>query len=133
MRVSINSFLATFIFIVMLLRGIAACVSKNEGYFFLRKHVIIKLINKFNKYNWPTEEQLKDFYIKATVYFSILPFYLPLAVFSSKNSHSLWCLLLLFVPQFAISGIEIRKMMIERKNRKIKEAIFAKEKEEQAI
>ena len=32
MRVSINSFLATFIFIVMLLRGISACVSKNEGY-----------------------------------------------------------------------------------------------------
>ena len=126
-RLSINSFIATFIFIVMLLRGIFACANKNDDYFFLKKYVH----NKFNKYNLPTEEQLKDFYIKAIIYFSILPFYLPLAVFSSKELHSLWCLLLLFISQIGIISIDIRKMMIGRKEQKIKEAILEKEKEEQ--
>ena len=127
MRVSINSFLATFIFIVLLLRGIFAYSGKNDQYLLLQKYVS----GRFNKYSWPTREQLKDFYIKATIYFAVLPFYLPLAVFSSKNSHSLWCLLLLFVPQFAIVGIEIRKMILEKKERKTEATLLEKEREEQ--
>ena len=126
-RLSINSFLATFIFIVMLLRGIFAYSGKNDRYLLLRKYVS----SKFNKYSWPTREQLKDFYIKATIYFAVLPFYLPIAVFSSKNSHSLWCLLLLLVSQFAIVGIEIRKMMLAKKERKTKATLLEKEREEQ--
>ena len=124
---SLNSLFATFIFIVMLLRGIAACVSKNDQYLLLGKYDI----KKFNKYSWPTREQLKDFYIKATIYFAVLPFYLPLAVFSSKNSHILWCLLLLLVHHFAIVGIEIRKMMLKKKERKAKATLLEKEREEQ--
>ncbi len=126
-RLSPNSLFATFIFIVMLLRGILAYSGKNDQYLVLRKYVS----NKFYKYNRPTREELKDFYIKATVYFAVLPFYLPLAVFSSKNEHTLWCLFLLFVSHFAIIGIEIRKMMIEIKETKNKETILQKEKEEQ--
>ncbi|MBE6641705.1 MAG: hypothetical protein E7619_08965 [Ruminococcaceae bacterium] len=126
-RSSINSFVATFMLIVMLLRGVFAYSGKNDKYLFLRRYSG----RKFNKYNWPTGEQLKDFYIKATVYFAFLPFYLPLAAFSSKNAHCLWCLVLLFVPQFVIIGIEIRKMMIAIKESKIKDNILEKEKEEQ--
>ena len=124
---SINSLVATILFIILCIRGILACIEKNDDLLLLSKHYV----SKFYRYNRPTKQQLEDFYIKATIYFAVLPFYLPLAVFSSKNSHSLWCLLLLFVPQFAIVGIEIRKMMIERKERKIKEALLEKEKEEQ--
>ena len=69
--------------------------------------------------------------MKATIYFAILPFYLPLAVFSSDESHFLWSLLLLFIHVFAILGIDIRKMIIEIKERKAKEAILEKEKKEQ--
>ena len=126
-RLSINTLVATLIFIVLLLRGIFAYSGKNDQYLLLQKYVS----SRFNKYSWPTREQLKDFYIKATIYFAVLPFYLPLAVFSSKNSHSLWCLLLLFVPQFAIVGIEIRKMMLEKKERKTKATLLEKEREEQ--
>lgn len=126
-RLSINSLVATLMFIILLIRGILACFEKNDQLLFLSKHYV----SKFYKYNRPTQQQLKDFYIKATIYFAILPFYLPIAVFSFKNIHTSWCLLLLFIPQFAIVGIEIRKMMIERKERKIKEAILEKEKEEQ--
>ncbi len=126
-RLSVNSLVATVLFIILCLRGIFACIEKNDQLFLLSK----RYVGKFYKYNRPTQQQLKNFYIKATIYFAVLPFYLPLAVFSSKNVHSLWCLLLLFVPQFAIVGIEIRKMMIERKERKKEEAILEKEKEEQ--
>ena len=126
-RLSSNTLFATLIFIVLLLRGIFAYSGKNDQYLLLRKYVI----SRFNKYSWPTREQLKDFYIKATIYFAVLPFYLPLAVFSSKNSHGLWCLLLLLVPQFAIVGIEIRKMMLEKKERKAKATLLEKEREEQ--
>ena len=37
----------------------------------------------------------------------------------------------MFVHIFAIAGVDIRKMMLERKERKAKEAVFEKEKREQ--
>ena len=37
----------------------------------------------------------------------------------------------MFIHVFAIAGIDIRKMMIERKERKTKAALLEKEKEEQ--
>ena len=126
-RLSINTLVATLIFIVLLIQGIVAYSQKDEKRFFASKYYT----GRFYRYNRPTQQQLKDFYIKATIYFAVLPFYLPLAVFSSKNSHSLWCLLLLFVPQFAIIGIEIRKMMLEKKERKTKATLLEKEREEQ--
>ena len=124
---SINSLFATVVFILLLIQGIVAYSQKDEKRFFASKYYT----GRFYRYNRPTQQQLKDFYIKATIYFAVLPFYLPLAVFSSKNSHSLWCLLLLLVSQFAIVGIEIRKMMLERKERKTKATLLEKEREEQ--
>ena len=111
----------------MLIRGICAYAGKNDGYLVLKKYVW----EKFNKYHWATREELTDFYIKATVYFAVLPFYLPLAVFSSKNEHSLWCCFLLAVPHCVIFGIEFRKRVAIRKEAKIQEAILEQEKEEQ--
>lgn len=126
-RLSTNSLIAMLIFVVLFIRGIFAYTSKNDQYLLLKRHVS----NKFNKYNWPSQQQLKDFYIEATLYFAILPFYLPLAAFSSQNVHTLWCLLLLFISQFALVGIEIRKILLERKERKIKDTILEKEKTDQ--
>ena len=124
---SINSLFATVVFILLLIQGIVAYSQKDERRFFASKYYI----GRFYRYNRPTQQQLKDFYIKATIYFAILPFYLPLAVFSSKDVHSLWSLLLLFIHIFAIAGVDIRKMMIEKKEQKTKEALLEKEKEEQ--
>ena len=124
---SINSLCAIFIFIILFIQGIVAYSKKDDKLLFAGKHYT----GRFYRYNRPTQQQLKDFYIKATIYFALLPFYLPLAVFSSKDVHSLWSLLLLFIHVFAIVGIDIRKMMIERKERKTKEALLEKEKEEQ--
>ena len=59
-RLSINTLVATLIFIVLLIRGIFAYSSKNDQYLLLQKYVR----SGFNKYSWPTREQLKDFYIK---------------------------------------------------------------------
>lgn len=126
-RLSINSFGATLIFILLFIQGIVAYSRKDDRLLFVGKHYT----GRFYRYNQPTQQQLKDFYIQATIYFAILPFYLPLAVFSSKDVHSLWSLLLLFIHIFAIAGVDIRKAMIERKERKIKEALLEKEKEEQ--
>ncbi len=120
-------FAAPLIFIFLLIRGIMACAEKNDRLLLLNKHYV----SKFYRYNRPTEQQLKDFYLKATIYFAVLPFYLPVALFSSKNTDSLWCLLLLFIPQFAIVGIEFAKMMLERKEMKLKEELWEKEKQEQ--
>ena len=126
-RLSVNSFLATLFFIAMSIRGILACTTKDVRFLLLSRRYIINLC----KYNRPTQNQLNDFYIKATLYFAFLPFYLPLAVFSSKNIHTLWCLFLLLAPQIAMVCIEIQKMMVERKERKFKEDLLQKEKEEQ--
>ena len=127
MKLSANTLLASSTFIVLLIRGILACIEKNDELLLLKKHYT----NKFFRYNRPTNRQLNDFYIKATIYFAILPFYLPLAAFSSKSVHCLWTVLLLFGTQFVIIGIDIRKMMLQMKERKIKDDIFQKEKEEQ--
>lgn len=124
---SINSLFTAVVFILLLIQGIVAYSQKDEMRFFASRFYT----GRFYGYNRPTQQQLKDFYIKATVFFAILPFYLPLAVFSSKDIHSLWSILLLFIHIFAIAGIDIRKMMIERKERKTKEELLKKEKEEQ--
>ena len=124
---SVNTFVATSIFVLLLIQGIIAYSKKDDQLLFGSKYYT----GRFYRYNRPTQQQLKDFYIKAIIYFAILPFYLPLAVFSSKDVHSLWSLLLLFIHIFAIAGVDIRKAMIERKERKIKEALLEKEKEEQ--
>ena len=126
-RLSINTLVATLIFIVLFIQGMVAYSKKDDQLFFASKNYT----GRFYRYNRPTQQQVKDFYIKATIYFALLPFYLPLAVFSSKDVHSLWSLLLLFVHGFAIAGIDIKKMMVERKEQKAKEAILEKEKEEQ--
>ena len=126
-NLSSNSLFAAFVFIFMLLRGIFAYSVKDDQYFFLRKHIK----RKFNKYNWPTKEQLKEFYIKATIYFSLLPFYLPIAAFSSKTEHGLWCVLLLFISQVGMIGVEIRKIKVEKTMLDQEEAKLKKEKEEQ--
>ena len=115
------------VFILLLIQGIVAYSQKDEKRFFASKYYT----GRFYRYNRPTQQQLKDFYIKAILYFAILPFYLPLAVFSSKDVHSLWSLLLLFIHIFAIAGVDIRKTMIERKEQKTKEALLEKEREEQ--
>ena len=125
---SINSLCVTGVFILLLIQGLVAYSQKDEMRFFSSKYYT----GRFYRYNRPTQQQLKDFYIKAILYFAILPFYLPLAVFSSNAGNSLWSIVLLLIHIFAIVGVDIRKMIIERKEEeKRKESLLGKEKKEQ--
>ena len=126
-RLSINTLVATLIFILLFIQGMVAYSKKDDKLLFAGKYYT----GRFYRYNRPTQQQLKDFYIKAILYFAILPFYLPLAVFSSNDSHSLWSIVLLLIHIFAIGGVDIRKMIIERKEEKRKESLLEKEKKEQ--
>ena len=76
-------------------------------------------------------KQLNDFYFKATIYFAPIPFYLPLAAFSSKNAHSLWLLLLVSVPQFTFIGMGISELSKNVKADKQKQEQHEKERKEQ--
>lgn len=127
-RISTNTLGATSFFILTLIRGILACVAKDEEFFFLHRSDSIK---HYWRYNKPTFEALYNFYLYATVYFAAIPFYLPLAVFSSKDVHLLWSVLVLMSPQFFMFGIDMQKMKIEMKERKIKEELLEKERQEQ--
>ena len=125
---SINTFLAPMFFILVLFKGLWAYGTKDED------HLLFKRWHgpsRFYKYNRPTQKQLNDFYFKATIYFAALPFYLPLAVFSSKDIHSLWTLLLLFLPQLAFIGMGINKTLKDVKSSKQKQEHLEKERKEQ--
>ncbi|MBQ5649912.1 MAG: hypothetical protein IIV03_07225, partial [Clostridia bacterium] len=96
--------------------------------FFLNKR---HFTSKFYRYNRPTNKQLNEFYFNATIYFAAIPFYLPIAAFSKSIIQALWCLVLLLAPQFVFVGIEIRQMLLDQKEHKIKEDLQQKEKQEQ--
>ena len=83
-NVSVSSLIATTIFIILFIRGILACIEKNEQLLVLSKYYT----SKFYRYNQPTQKQLQDFYLKATIYFAVLPFYLPVAAFSLSPAFS---------------------------------------------
>ncbi|MBQ8174347.1 MAG: hypothetical protein IJ009_02980 [Clostridia bacterium] len=95
-RISTNTLVAASFFALTLIRGILACVAKDEDLLFVFRSYGTK---HYWRYNKPTFKALYDFYLNATVYFAVIPFYLPLSVFSSKNVHTLWCVLLLMAPQ----------------------------------
>ena len=128
-RISTNTLGATSFFILTLIRGILAYVAKDEDFLFVfRRSYGTK---HYWRYNKPTSKALCDFYLCATVYFAAIPFYLPLAVFSSRDVHTLWSVLVLMVPQFFIIGFDMQKIKIEMKKRKIKEELLEKERQEQ--
>ena len=125
-RLSPNTLIATLFFIATLIRGAIGFSTKNRWFlygFYKRR--------RFYRYNQPINQQLHDFYLYATVYFSAIPFYLPLAAFSERTVHTLWSLALFYVPQLVLAGFEMRKAMIERKKKKTKEELLKKEKKEQ--
>ena len=126
-RTSANTLVASLIFIMMLARGLAALMEKNEDLFFKNRY----MTRRFHRYHWLTKEQFNSFYVTATIYFGVLPFYLPLAVFSSKNVHTLWCLLLLALPALISIGILIPGLRRDIKEVKRAEEALKKEKEEQ--
>lgn len=124
---SINTLVLSVTFVFLLFQGVRAYSTKDEYLFFSKMY----RTSRFYRYNRPTQQQLKDFYIKATVYFAFLPFYLPLTVFSSEEAHILWALLLLISHILAIVGVDIMKFMILRKAQKIKESDWEEEKKKQ--
>ena len=127
-RVSLNTPVASLLFVFTLIRGLLACHAKDENLLLLGKSYPE---SKFYRYNRPTNRHLHNFYLNATIYFAAIPFYLPLAAFSEKNAHTLWCLLLLIAPQLAMAGIDMCKMAAMRKEQKAEDERLEKEKKEQ--
>ena len=127
-RTSANTLVASLIFIMMLARGLAALMEKNEDLFFKSNRYMTR---RFHRYHWLTKEQFNSFYVTATIYFGVLPFYLPLAVFSSKNVHTLWCILLYCIPCFVMIGFLIPALVAVAKQKKLERALLQMEKAEQ--
>ena len=114
--------------VLELVHGLVACLSKDANFFYLfRKYNH----SRFWRYNKPTTDDMKEFWLKATIFFAPLPFYIPIALFSTKEIDSLWCLLLLFLPQFAFVGMEIHKMLREIKEQKLRRERLERERIEQ--
>lgn len=124
---SVNTLVASVLFVIQLIRGLLACAFKDDHLFTMSR----RPGGRYSRYRRIGPEEMREFYIKATVYFALLPFFLPLAVFSSREVHTLWCLLLLIVPQLFVFCLDMRGCADLRKERQRIEAQRRREKEEQ--
>ena len=133
-RISSYSFLPMILLAFVIVLGALAYISKDARVFSfigVGKFHNSNVGSRFWRYNQPTATDLNDFWKKATIYFFPLPFYIPLIFFSTAASHYLWCLPLLFLPQFTFIGIEICGMLREVKEEKLKQEQLEKERIEQ--
>jgi hypothetical protein len=128
-RISICTLAGGVILLFMSLFGLYACISKEDGYFFLSKYGNVG--HRFWRYNRPTSSYMEAFWIKAAIYFFAVPFHLPIMFFSTKEIHSLWSFLLLLIPQFVLIGMNVRKDLHKAKEKKALKKEQDKERIEQ--
>ena len=118
---------AIVVLVGVTINGLLALASKDKHAFsfFDRCH------SHYYKYNRPTTVQLKEFYLYALIYFAPIPLYIPIVFFATSYVQSLWCLLLLLIPEFTFIFLEMRLHFLERKQEKQKEQRELEEKKEQ--
>ena len=126
-RTSANTIVASLFFLGTMIRGVLALITKDQRIFY----VTHRIRSRYFRYNRPTQKELRDLYFTATVYFAVIPFYLPLAAFSSKNVHTLWCILLYCIPCFVMIGFLIPALVAVAKQKKLERALLQMEKAEQ--
>ena len=117
-----------FFLAVVLIYGIMAYASKDADKFvFQTRHHP----DRFWRYNKPTAAEMQEFWLRATIYFAPVPFYIPVIFFSTKVEHCLWSILLSSVPQFVFVGMGISKMLHDVKEEKKRQKQLEKERIEQ--
>ena len=126
-QTSANTLFASLLFLGTMIRGVLALITKDARIFYITHRVT----EKYYRYNRPTEEDLRELYFTATVYFAVIPFYLPLAAFSSKDVHILWCVLLFSIPPLVMIGRLIPDIVKMSKQKKLESALLQMEKAEQ--
>lgn len=123
-----SSFIAIIFLVLVLINGFAACAGKDARIFAFSRY---SRTSRFWRYNRPTKADMKEFWMAATIYFFVIPFYLPIIFFSTSIADSAWCLLLLLIPNFTYIGIEIYKMSRKAKTEKLRQEQLEKERLEQ--
>lgn len=109
-----------------LIYGIFCCVCKHKANFF-RNYRRIHLFWKNDESTFTAEYQ-REFDCYAMIFFSSLPFYIPLIHFAAEPIHTLWGLLVLAFPWIAFSMIGIRDTLSEAKKDKAKKEQFEEER-----
>ena len=130
-RKSDPSLFALIVLIFVSFKGVVAYVCKDAGAFiYIRARDIGK---RFWRYNKPTAEDIKDFWMAATVYFFVIPFYLPVIFFSTASVHLQWCLLLLLIPPLVYAGYGMRTLLHMAKHAVKEEKLKQKKQEQERI
>ena len=112
------SWLFLAVMLLELMYGIFCCVCKHKANFF-RNYRRIHLFWKNDESTFTAEYQ-REFDCYAMIFFSSLPFYIPLIHFAAEPIHTLWGLLVLAFPWIAFSMIGIRDTLSEAKKRQSK-------------
>ena len=107
------SWLFLAVMLLELIYGIFCCVCKHKANFF-RNYRRIHLFWKNDESTFTAEYQ-REFDCYAMIFFSSLPFYIPLIHFAAEPIHTLWGLLVLAFPWIAFSMIGIRDTISEAK------------------
>ena len=128
-RVSTNTLAASLMFVGTMIRGVLALITKDDRIFYTTHRVS----ERYYRYNRPTKDDLRELYFTATVYFAVIPFYLPLAAFSSKDVHILWSVLLFALPALVMTGRLIPDIVKVNKQIKYERVLMHREKEEQEM
>ena len=105
------------IMLVEIIYGILCCFCKHKANFFKYYHRIHMFWE--DDASTYTTEYLKEFDTYAMIFFSIIPFYIPLIHFTTKPIHTLWMLLLLSFPQIVFIIMGTRDTLKELKEDKI--------------
>ena len=120
------SWLFLAVMLLELIYGIFCCVCKHKANFF-RNYRRIHLFWKNDESTFTAEYQ-REFDCYAMIFFSSLPFYIPLIHFAAEPIHTLWGLLVLAFPWIAFSMIGIRDTISEAKKDKAKKEQFEEER-----
>ena len=133
-RISSYSYLPMILLAFVLVLGALAYISKDARVFsFVGACKIHESTagSRFWKYNQPTAADLEYFRKTAKIYFSPIPFYIPLIFFSTAVAHYLWCLPLILIPQLTFIGIEISATLRDVKEAKLRKKQLEKDRIDQ--
>ena len=124
-KITLASIFPIFLASVYLLSALLVCLKKHtpDAY---------EMRRSYSPKNWRwedcseevTDEEEREFRFAMLVYWSVIPFYLPIIFFSTHYAHGLFSLLVVYVPQviyFVQSMKHTRKIMRELHERDVKE------------
>ena len=124
-KITSASIISIFLASVYLLSAVLVCLKKHTPDAFEMRHR-----HSLKNWRWEdcseevSDEEEREFRFAMLVYWSVIPFYLPIIFFSTHFAHGLFSLLLVYLPQivyFVQSIKHTRKFMREMHERDVRE------------